>query len=249
MEKRLIIALDVGSEKAALSLVDAFKDEACLFKVGYQLFMEEGPKVVKEIRKRGVEIFLDLKYHDIPNTVSEAAVRAMRLGVSFFNVHVLGGAEMMWRCVEACREVSIIEGIPVPKILGVTILTHLDQGVIESEIGLTGPLEDNAIRLIRLSLDAGLDGIVSSPEEIKGIRKRFGQRPIIITPGVRPSWSSWPAEAGRDDQRRTKTPFEAIRDGADYIVVGRPILKSDDPAKAVQMILDEIEKGIAERQG
>jgi orotidine-5'-phosphate decarboxylase len=211
--------------------------------------MEEGPKVVKEIRKMGVEIFLDLKYHDIPNTVSEAAVRAMRLGVSFFNIHALGGAEMMRRCVEACREVSIIEDIPVPKILGVTILTHLDQGVIESEIGLTGPLEDNAIRLIRLSLDAGLDGVVSSPEEIKGIRKEFGQRPIIITPGVRPSWTSWPAEAGRDDQRRTKTPFEAIRDGADYIVVGRPILRSDDPVMAVQMIINEIEQGIAVRQG
>jgi orotidine-5'-phosphate decarboxylase len=98
-------------------------------------------------------------------------------------------------------------------------------------------------------LDAGLDGVVSSPEEIKEIRKKFGQRPIIITPGVRPSWSSWPAEAGRDDQRRTKTPFEAIRDGADYIVVGRPILRSDEPAKAVQMILNEIEKGMSERQG
>ncbi len=249
MEKRLIVALDVGSEKDALSLVDALKDEVCLFKVGYQLFMEEGPKVVRELRKRGVEIFLDLKYHDIPNTVSEAAVRAMRLGVSFFNVHALGGTEMMRRCVEACREVSIIEDIPVPKILGVTILTHLDQGVVESEIGMTGSVEDNAIRLIRLSLDAGLDGVVSSPEEITGIRKKFGQRPIIITPGVRPSWTSWSAEAGRDDQRRTKTPFEAIRDGADYIVVGRPILRSDDPVKAVQKILSEIEKGIAERQG
>lgn len=243
MDKRLIVALDVGSKKAAIDLVDILKDHACLFKVGYQLFMEEGPMVVKEIMKRGVEVFLDLKYHDIPNTVSEAAVRAMRLGVSFFNIHALGGVEMMRRCVTACREVSIIEDIPVPKILGVTLLTNLDQEMVESEIGLTGSIEGNIIRLIRLSLDAGLDGVVSSPEEVIGIRKEFGQRPIIITPGVRPAWSS------RDDQRRTKTPYEAIKDGADYIVVGRPILRSDKPVRAVEMILDEIEKGVSERRG
>lgn len=237
MNKRLIVALDLGSKEAALNMVDMLKDHVGLFKVGYQLFMEGGPKVVKEIKKRGVEIFLDLKYHDIPNTVSEAAIRAMRLGVSFFDIHALGGVEMMRRCVEACREVSIIEGIPVPKILGVTILTHLDQEMVESEIGLNGSIEDNIIRLIRFSLDAGLDGVISSPEEVRGIRKEFGERPIVITPGVRPIWSS------KDDQIRTKTPSEAISDGADYIVVGRPILRSSEPVKAVLMILDEIEKG------
>jgi orotidine-5'-phosphate decarboxylase len=230
----LVIALDVDSPDQALSLVDRLRGVAGMFKVGKQLFTAAGPEVVRKIIGMGEHVFLDMKFHDIPNTVAMAGVEAMRLGVSVFNVHAMGGAKMMIAVNEAVTETAEREKIARPLILGVTVLTSHTQDSLK-EIGIERNLEDEVVNLARLSATSGLDGVVASPLEIAPIRSAVEDSGfVILTPGVRP------AGASLDDQRRVTTPAEAIRAGANFLVIGRPITAANDPVAAARKILDEI---------
>ncbi|MDP6685672.1 MAG: orotidine-5'-phosphate decarboxylase [Candidatus Omnitrophota bacterium] len=229
MKEKIIIALDVNSLKEAKRLLDILSPEVKLFKIGMELFYSCGPKVVELVKKYDRDIFLDLKFHDIPNTVKNAAKVATRLGVEIFNLHAQGGKDMMKAALEGAEEESEKLGISRPKILGVTVLTSMDKGTL-NEIGVDGSPKDQVLKLARLVKEAGLDGVVASPQEIEIIRKELDKDFLIVTPGVRPKG----AEAG--DQKRTSTPKEALIAGADYIVIGRPIIKAKAPLKALQDI-------------
>ncbi|MEW5746718.1 MAG: orotidine-5'-phosphate decarboxylase [Nitrospirota bacterium] len=227
---KLIIALDVPDAKKALAIVDMLGEHAGVFKVGFELFVGAGPAIVEQIQKKGKKVFLDLKFHDIPITVSKAAVEATRLGVYMFNLHASGGLAMMTRCTEAVAEVCRKEHLQRPKIIGVTTLTSLDDKTLKSELCIQHGLKAHVKHLALLAQKAGLDGVVASPHEIGVIKQHCGSAFLVVTPGVRPSW------APPDDQRRTATPKEAIKDGADYIVMGRGIVKQEDPIKAIELI-------------
>lgn len=231
---RLIVALDVETAGEARELFHALKDVAGMFKIGSQLFTAAGPAVAREIVKAGGRIFLDLKFHDIPNTVAAAGVEATRLGVSIFNVHALGGSGMMRRTAEAVDETAQREGIERPSVIAVTVLTSADSATL-AEVGLTPDAEEQASRLARLAAQCGLDGVVASPREVVLIRDAVrSPQFLIVTPGVRPSGSA------PDDQKRVMTPAEAVRAGADYLVVGRPIIKAPDPVRAALQIIEEM---------
>jgi orotidine-5'-phosphate decarboxylase len=232
--EKLILALDVQDYKYALDLVDKFRDHISIFKVGLELFVSAGPRIVEEIHKRGKRVFLDLKFHDIPNTVSKAAVAASKLGVSMFNVHASGGLDMMRKCHDLVIQTCLKENLERPKILGVTVLTSLTREILRDELGIQYGMKTHVRHLATLSLKAGLDGVVSSAREVETIRSSCGTGFLIVTPGIRPSWTP------PDDQRRTMTPKEAIREGADYLVMGRAILQQPDPLKAVELINLEI---------
>jgi orotidine-5'-phosphate decarboxylase len=230
----LVIALDLDSPDQALSLVDCLRGVAGMFKVGKQLFTAAGPEVVRKIIGMGEHVFLDMKFHDIPNTVAMAGVEATRLGVSVFNVHAMGGAKMMLAVNDAVTETAEREKITRPLILGVTVLTSHTQDSLK-EIGIERNLEDEVVNLARLSAASGLDGVVASPLEIAPIRSAVEDSGfVILTPGVRP------AGASLDDQKRVTTPAEAIRAGANFLVIGRPITAANDPVAAAWKILDEI---------
>jgi orotidine-5'-phosphate decarboxylase len=233
-QNRLIVALDVETAREAFNLFCALRDVAGMFKIGSQLFTAEGPGIVRGIVHGGGRVFLDLKFHDIPNTVAAAGVEAARLGVSIFNMHASGGGEMMRRTVDAVNEVTTREGVMRPQIIGVTVLTSADDSTL-AETGFSSKTEEQVQRLARLTALSGLDGVVASPHEVKIVREAVSQSSfIIVTPGVRP------AGAAHDDQRRVMTPAEAIRAGADYLVMGRAILKAADPARAASEIIEEM---------
>jgi len=231
---KLILALDVADSGSALEIVDKFKDYINIFKVGLELFTTAGPGIVEEIQKRGKKVFLDLKFHDIPNTVTKAALSATRLGVYMFNVHASGGFEMMRKCRDSVVEMCLKENLERPKILGVTVLTSLSKEILTDELGIQYGLRTHVRHLSSLALKAGLDGVVASAREVELIRNHCGKGFIIVTPGIRPSWTP------PDDQKRTMTPKEAIREGSDYLVIGRAILQQPDPIKAVELISLEI---------
>jgi orotidine-5'-phosphate decarboxylase len=230
---RLIFALDVDSLDDARQWVATLKEQVGLFKVGKQLFTRCGPEVVRLIQAGGSDVFLDLKYHDIPNTVAMAGLEALRLGVKMFNVHALGGYEMMAKLVAEIDKVCPRGNLQRPILLAVTILTSSNQETLRG-VGIDRPVEVMVPKLARLAKDAGLDGVVASPKEVGLIRAACGEDFLIVTPGVRPSF------AAQDDQKRVTTPGEAIRSGADYLVIGRPISAADDPARAASTILDEM---------
>ena len=233
--ERLVVALDVETAAQALALVERLRGLAGMFKIGKQLFTAAGPDIVRRIIGLGEQVFLDLKFHDIPNTVAKAGVEAARLGVRVFNLHSLGGSAMMRATVEAVNEAAEREGWPCPLILGVTILTSHNQASL-AEIGIDHTVEEQVIHLARLCEAWGLNGVVASPHEIAPIRGAVGQRDfVILTPGVRPQG------AARHDQSRVMTPGEAVRAGADYLVIGRPITEAKDAAQAAQKIIEEIE--------
>jgi orotidine-5'-phosphate decarboxylase len=233
---RLIVALDVETASEARELFKELKDVAGMFKIGSQLFTAAGPPLVREIVAAGGRIFLDLKFHDISNTVAAAGVEATRLGVSIFNVHALGGSEMMRRTAAAVALTAEREGIPRPSVIGVTVLTSADDATL-AEVGIATDTQAQVSRLARLAQASGLDGVVASPHEVSLVRETVGSCDfLIVTPGVRPSGSA------SDDQKRIMTPAEAVRAGADYLVIGRPILKSPDPARAARQISEEMEK-------
>jgi orotidine-5'-phosphate decarboxylase len=217
-----MVALDVPSREEALRLASETADYVSHFKVGSRLFTAEGPDLVRELKVAGHGVFLDLKFHDIPNTVAEAAAAAAAIGVDIFDVHAAGGEEMMRAAVEASRDAAARKDRRPPKILAITVLTSMSSTV------------DEVLALAKRARDAGVDGVVSSAWEAKAIREALGPDCLIVTPGIRPAWSS------RQDQRRVATPEEAIANGADYIVVGRPIRNAGDPGKAARMILDEM---------
>jgi orotidine-5'-phosphate decarboxylase len=231
---KMILALDVADSDFALEIVDKFKDYINIFKVGLELFTTVGPGIVEEIQKRGKKVFLDLKFHDIPNTVTKAALSATRLGVYMFNVHTSGGFEMMRKCRDSVVEMCLKENLERPKILGVTVLTSLSREILTDELGIQYGLRTHVRHLSSLALKAGLDGVVASAREVELIRNHCGKGFIIVTPGIRPSWTP------PDDQKRTMTPKEAIREGSDYLVIGRAVLQQPDPIKAVELISLEI---------
>lgn len=241
VKDRLVLALDVDDGRTALGLVERLKEYVGVFKVGMQLFTREGPEIIRRIREGGSKVFYDAKYHDIPHTVANAGRMATRLGVYIYNIHALGGYEMMVGAVQATRREAEELGVEKPLILGVTVLTHVAQGTLK-EMGIEKGLKDEVVHLARLTKRAGLEGVVSSPQEIKCIREACGDDFLILTPGIRPSW------AEGNDQRRRMTPKEAIEAGADFIVVGRPIIQAGDPAEAAQRILEEMEEVSAERK-
>jgi orotidine-5'-phosphate decarboxylase len=231
---KLIVALDVDDAERALALAAELRESVRMFKVGMQLFTAAGPQIVRDIVSRGGKVFLDLKFHDIPNTVSSAGIEATRLGVSIFNIHASGGTEMMKRTAEAVAETASREGIERPQVIAVTLLTSLDTQAL-NEVGMEVDSTSFITTLARAAADSGLDGVVASPQEIAMIREAVSAKDfIIVTPGIRSSSDT------ADDQRRTMTAADAVHLGADYIVVGRPILRADDPAEAAARILSEI---------
>jgi orotidine-5'-phosphate decarboxylase len=202
-------------------------------KIGNQLFTAVGPAAVERARKRGCRVFLDLKYHDIPNTVAGAVREATRLGVFMLNVHASGGTAMMRAAAEAAANAAKDFSVPRPVVLGVTVLTSLDRRALQHDLGVTATVESHVLRLAERARDAGLDGCVASAREIALLRGGLGPSWVIVTPGIRPAERS-------DDQVRTATPRAAIEAGAHYLVVGRPITAAPDPAAAARAIIEEI---------
>lgn len=234
MRERVIVALDVDTLEQATGLVRRLAGEVGMFKIGKQLFTCAGPQAVRSVQELGGEIFLDLKFHDIPNTVAKAAVEATRLGVKMFNVHASGSLEMMRATVKEVTRVCRQEKRRKPIMLAVTVLTSLNQDDLK-RVGVDGKVADQVVRLALLTKEAGMDGVVASPHEVADIRAACGRRFVIVTPGIRP------AEASRNDQQRVTTPADAVRGGVDYIVVGRPIIEAKDPVAAAHGIVAEME--------
>jgi len=235
MRERLILALDVDDLERARKMLKSLAGEVGMFKVGKQLFTHAGPQAAKLIQEMGGEIFLDLKFHDIPTTVAKAAIEATRLGVKMFNVHASGSLEMMRLTVREVSRVCRQESLRKPIMLAVTVLTSLNESDLK-KVGVAGQVADQVVRLALLSQKAGMDGVVAAPNEVAEIRGACGRSFIIVTPGIRLQKSK------RDDQKRVMTPAEAVRAGVDYIVVGRPIMEAKDPLGVTREIIAEMER-------
>jgi len=232
---QLLVALDVESGARAMQLVDTLRGLAGGFKIGNQLFTSEGPALVRRIADAGSRVFLDLKYHDIPNTVEQAVEAAVGTGAWMINVHAAGGSAMMQAAARAARETSAKLGRPSPLMIGVTVLTSMDQNTLRA-VGVERPVLDQVIALARMTQQAGLQGVVASAQETSAIRQACGPDFQIVTPGIRGA----SAGAERNDQSRTMGPAEAIKAGASYIVVGRPIIAAADPRGAAAAIVEEL---------
>ncbi len=226
MINKLIVALDVPNYAEAEKLVKTLSPVVKIFKVGKELFTAEGPRVVEMVRKHGAKVFLDLKFHDIPNTVAGACASAAKLGVFMMNVHACGGREMMQKAAEAVKDKSLL--------IGVTVLTSMNEANLK-EVGVATGVAAQVENLAKLAKTSGLKGVVCSPLEIELIRKTCGNDFVIVTPGVRPDW------AATGDQKRVMTPKEAIQKGADYLVVGRPITAASNLLDAAKKVLAEIQ--------
>jgi orotidine-5'-phosphate decarboxylase len=238
-EDRLIVALDVSSAAAAQKIVTALGDSVHIYKVGMQLYTAEGPQVVRDLVSSGRQVFLDLKYHDIPNTVASAVREAAQLGVSMLTVHASGGEKMLRTAAEATVAAGVHGRETRVQILAVTVLTSMDESDLH-QTGVSGALLDQVLRLASTALDAGCAGIVSSAREVKSLRAKLGEDFLIINPGVRPIGTD------HGDQARVVTPTEAIQAGATHIVVGRPITAAKDPASAARAIQQEIRAAAGE---
>ena len=232
---QLLIALDVESGAEAARLADTLRGAVGGFKIGNRLFTSEGPAIVRSLAAKGDRVFLDLKYHDIPNTVAQAVAAATSLGVWMINVHAAGGLRMMNAAVEAARSTAEAQRRQAPLLIGVTMLTSVNNEMLP-EIGMNGPIMDQVLRLAELAKQAGLDGVVASPQETSCIRTRCGREFAIVTPGIR----GGAAAAARNDQERTMSAGDAIAAGASYIVVGRPVIGAPDPREAAERIGTEI---------
>lgn len=240
-KQRLIFALDVASLAEVKEYVALLKDDVGLFKVGKQLFLHGGPEVVRLIQQKGGQVFLDLKFHDIPRTVANASIEAARLGVRLVNLHAAGGASMMRETVSAVTKMCKTERLQRPTLLAVTVLTSLDKGDLKS-IGVGATVENQVARLAMLARDAGMDGVVASPLEITRLRRECGNKFVLVVPGVRSAGEAW------DDQKRVLTPEEAIRAGANYLVIGKPIREARDPRVAARQIVREMTQGLVAAQ-
>lgn len=235
-KERIVLALDVDTPDEALKLVKKLHQNVGIFKVGMQLYNNEGPDIVKKINDIGGKVFVDLKFHDIPNTVAAAGRIMTRLNCCMFNVHAAGGREMMRRLNEAVQSEATDLGTASPLILAVTVLTSISQNEMENDMCVYGmKVEELVVKWALMAKECGMSGVVCSPHEIVAIRDACGPDFIIVTPGIRPAWSA------TNDQKRITTPAEALRLGADYMVIGRPITKADNPQKAVEMIISELE--------
>ena len=230
---RLLVALDVESLEGAAALLDGLRGVITGCKIGSQLFTAAGPAAVELARKRDFRVFLDLKFHDLPNPVAGAVYQATRLGVFMLNVHASGGTAMMRAAAESAAKAAADFKTPRPLVLGVTVLTSLDRRALEREVGVPATVEQHVVDLARHAREAGLDGVVASPQEIRALRRALGPNFVIVTPGVRPAERA-------DDQARTATPAAAIAAGADYLVVGRPITAAIDPIAAAKAILTQL---------
>jgi orotidine-5'-phosphate decarboxylase len=229
----LIVALDTPSKDKALDIVRTLRGQVSLFKVGMELFTAAGPTVIRDLKGLGAEVFLDLKFHDIPNTVARACAEAARLGVAMLDVHLSGGAAMLRRAADEMEAVCTMNRLRRPALLGITVLTSLGEEALPS-VGVTRTPQEQVLALAALGKDAGLDGVVASGREIAALRERFGPDFVLVAPGIRPEGS--PA----DDQVRTLTPREAVQAGANFLVVGRPITGAQNPAVAARDLLRSI---------
>jgi orotidine-5'-phosphate decarboxylase len=225
-KNRIIVALDVATKKEALDLVEQLRSDISCFKVGLQLYTAEGPEIVRAIRATGANVFLDLKLHDIPNTVAKAVRSATGLGAEMLTIHLCGGEEMIRAAVSAKpQELSL---------LGVTVLTSADEQTLR-QVGISDKIEDHVLRLAKLGVEAGIDGLVASSHELKMLRHQLNTKIKLVVPGIRPSWSE------ASDQKRVMSPRQAVDAGADYLVIGRPIIAHPRPSEAVNKILSELE--------
>ena len=222
---KIIVALDVPTKREALDLAEKLGEQIAFFKIGLQLYTAEGPEIVRAVSATGSKVWLDLKVHDIPNTVARAVESAGRVGVQMLTIHLSGGSEMV-RAATAARVNNML-------LLGVTVLTSATEETLR-EIGIQDKVDDQVLRLAKLGVEAGIDGVVASPLEIKSLRREFGDKIKIVVPGIRPSWSK------PGDQKRTMTPREALEAGADYLVIGRPIIAHPDPNEAAAKILQDL---------
>ncbi len=234
MQNPIIVALDVPTTREALELADELGPVVGAFKIGKQLFVSEGPDVVRKLKETGAKIFLDLKFHDIPNTVAKAVQSAIDVGVDMLTVHTSGGSEMLTSAENASNEKAAMLGIDSPLILGVTVLTSMDDANL-AELGIQEGTQGQVVRLAKLAASSGLRGLVCSPQEIKILREELGNEIQLVTPGIRSDSS--PA----DDQKRTMSPAEAIKAGASWLVIGRPITLAENPRAAAIDILNSID--------
>ncbi|MGM0508211.1 MAG: orotidine-5'-phosphate decarboxylase [Fusobacteriota bacterium] len=234
MREKLVLALDVPDFQKAKELVEELKDRVGVFKVGKELFTAEGPRIFDVIRENHGKIFADLKYHDIPNTVASAARVLTRQGVDMFNVHATGGFEMIKTTREAIEDEASKKGIKRPILLAVTVLTSLDKSDLDMLKISASNTQEYVLHLAKMAKKAGADGVVCSPKEIGIIKKELGEDFITLSPGIRPKW----AQVG--DQKRIMTPKQAVQEGGDYIVIGRPIRNSEDRKEAADKILEEM---------
>lgn len=239
---RLIVALDVEDLKVAEGWLRRLLPEVRWFKVGMRLFTVAGPEAVRMVKKAGARVFLDLKYHDIPNTVGQAVAAAAELGVDLLTIHTEGGRAMMERAAEAAREAAARARTEKPRVLGVTVLTSLDARAME-EVGCAGPLAELTLKRAALAREAGLDGAVCSPLEARAVKVAGGPGFTVVTPGIRP------AGAEMADQARAATPQAAVQCGADMIVVGRPILAAPDPLAMARRVIAQLAEGEKDKRG
>ena len=237
MRDRLIVALDTEDGEDIDGLSDTLVDIVSWVKLGFQAFSTLGTEAFPWLSERGHKIFLDLKFHDIPNTVARDVGTMTKHGAHMINMHASGGVEMMQAARESAADAAAKNDIPIPTLLGVTVLTSIDESGFQQDFGSERQLTKQVVYLAQLAQEAGLSGVVASPLEIEAVRKACGDDFVIVTPGIRPTW------AFRNDQRRITTPAEAINRGADYIVVGRPIIEAEDPLEAAEMILEEMREG------
>ena len=234
MKDKLIVALDTDNGEDIDGLSGTLIEIVPWIKIGFQAFSTLGTDGFPWLNARGHKVFLDLKFHDIPNTVARDVGTMTKHGANMINMHASGGLEMMQAARNSADDAAYKENIPRPILLGVTLLTSIDETGFQQNFGSERQLTKQVVYLAQLAQEAGLDGVVASPLEIEPIRKACGDNFLIVTPGIRPEW------AESNDQRRITTPAEAINKGADYIVVGRPIIEADDPLAAAEMILDEM---------
>lgn len=234
IKDKIVLALDVDTLEEAKELILELKDYVGVFKVGLQLYTQNGNEIIDFMTEQGLEFFLDVKLLDIPNTVAKASENIVKRGASFFNIHTLGGAEMMKQSVQSAKARAKKLGVKEPLILGVTVLTSISDDVLKNELGIDQKSNDYVLKLAKLAKDSGLSGVVASTWEARKIKELCGKDFKVLCPGIRPEWSL------KNDQKRAATPNVAIKEGADFLVIGRVVTAAEDRVKAMQMIYEEM---------
>lgn len=234
IKEKIVLALDVDTLDEAKKLILELKDYVGVFKIGLQLYTKNGNEIIDFMTEQGLEFFLDVKLLDIPNTVAKASENIVRRGASFFNIHTLGGGEMMKACVKSSKQTAAQLATKEPFILGVTILTSISDDILNNEFDIDQKADDFVLRLAKLAKDSGLDGVVASVWEAKKIKEICGEDFKVLCPGIRPEWSL------KGDQKRAATPKVAIEEGADYLVIGRAVTSAGDRVEAMEKIYNEI---------